>query len=86
MHYPFKVKPRESCLTQLYVFSGGSHNEDYRPNGKDPVDIKKSDSHCVRGGSREDYDLGDFRCADRYCTGRNNWGNMIGFRLSAGQK
>jgi len=24
MHYPFEVKPRESCLTQLYVFSGGS--------------------------------------------------------------
>jgi hypothetical protein len=25
MHYPFEVKPQESCLTQLYAFPGGSH-------------------------------------------------------------
>jgi hypothetical protein len=27
MHYPFEVKPQESCLTQLYAFPGGSQED-----------------------------------------------------------
>jgi sulfatase modifying factor 1 len=57
---------------------------DYRPSGTDPVDTRQSELRCIRGGSWEDIDPDDFRCAHR------NGGDplagfpIIGFRLCAG--
>jgi formylglycine-generating enzyme required for sulfatase activity len=61
------------------------YNEDYRPNGKDPVDTEMSDSRCVRGGSWINRNLDICRCAYRSRNPdlRFSYG---GFRLSAGQK
>ena len=39
MHYPFEVKPQESCLTQLYAFSSVSHLEIVKPNQVWAMDI-----------------------------------------------
>lgn len=60
--------------------------EDYRPAGTDPVDTRQSELRCIRGGSWEEIDPDDFRCA------RRNGGDhlagfpIIGFRLSAGHE
>lgn len=55
-----------------------------RPIGKDPIDSRKSDSRCIRGGSWSGNDPDQFRCAYRFgypTTGRDI---DLGFRLSAG--
>ncbi len=70
----------------VYQWCADYYNPDYRPVGKDPVDIKKSEYRCVRGGSWGNKDPGDFRCAGRYRIDSDEWYDFIGFRLSAGQK
>lgn len=64
------------------------HNGNYRPAGKDPVDNKRSDSRCVRGGSWLSNNPDGFRCADRAggLPVLRNCNYDFGFRLSAGPK
>jgi formylglycine-generating enzyme required for sulfatase activity len=62
------------------------YNQGYRPTGNDPVDTKKSNTRCVRGGSwYVDFPVG-FRCAFRFRYFPDSRNNFYGFRLSAGPK
>jgi predicted nucleic acid-binding protein len=48
MHYPFEVKPQESCLTQLYAFPGGSQQElELCRGGRQSPMSMKGRSQCV---------------------------------------
>ena len=66
------------------------YNDDYRPNGKDPVDTRESKYYqrCIRGGSWYTLTPDNFRCATRIGSLPDIRYNLndIGFRLSAGQK
>ncbi len=62
------------------------YNEDYRPVGKDPKDIKKSRKYCVRGESWFFDNIGNFRCAYRSWYFPGLGAEALGFRLSAGPK
>jgi formylglycine-generating enzyme required for sulfatase activity len=62
------------------------YNEEYRPSGRDPIDRRRSEYRCVRGGSWNDsYPLSFFRCALRFNYFPGGYIDFpIGFRLSAG--
>ena len=62
------------------------YNEDYRPTGKDPKDIKQTTHRCVRGGSWYVSGPDNFRCANRLRDYPDIGDVSGGFRLSAGQK
>lgn len=62
------------------------YNDDYRPNGMDPVDTQESKSRCVRGGSWGVSFPLLFRCAGRTWYVPDLRFIDLGFRLSAGQK
>jgi sulfatase modifying factor 1 len=62
------------------------YNGDYRPNGKDPVDTKKSGCRCVRGSSWYLNGPVASLCAFRHRGFPDFSLNYFGFRLSAGQK
>ena len=60
------------------------YNEDYRPTGNDPVDTKKSNTRCLRGGSWFYYNPVFCQCASRSGDNRDFGNDEDGFRLSAG--
>ena len=65
------------------------HNFAYVPTGKDPIDNKRSDRRCVRGGSWTSFDQGFFRCAyqaDFQPDRRHLFFYSNGFRLVTGPK
>jgi formylglycine-generating enzyme required for sulfatase activity len=70
----------------VYQWCADYHNSDYRPNGKDPVDTKKSNYRCIRGGAWYDDEPDIFRCAEHSGGSRGFRNGGYGFRLSAGPK
>lgn len=65
----------------VWEWCGDYYNRDYRPAGKDPVDINSSLDKCVRGGSWKNVHPEIFRCADRTGDPGFRYDNF-GFRLS----
>ena len=60
------------------------YNQGYRPTGNDPVDTKKSNTRCLRGGSWFYYNPVFCQCASRSGDNRDFGNDEDGFRLSAG--
>jgi sulfatase modifying factor 1 len=61
------------------------YHQDYRASGKNPKDVRRSNLHCLRGGSWLDNNPATFRCANR--VGSNDSGSVnVGFRIVAGPK
>lgn len=61
------------------------YHQDYRASGKNPKDVRRSNRHCMRGGSWLDNDPATFRCA--YRVGSDDSGSLnVGFRIVAEPK